>query len=157
VARWPPGADLKAIEETVKRHPEGMTAQEISEALKSATPRRTLQYRLKSLVDDKRLVREGEGRRARYRGPRIAEAAGGTAGRAEARAEVEALLAERSSGTMSADPRRHASPSAMIAASLSHTGPMKVSISRPPSERACANSARPGSPNSLPAPMPDRF
>jgi hypothetical protein len=90
---------LKAIEETVKRHPEGMTAQEISEALKSATPRRTLQYRLKSLVDDKRLVREGEGRRARYRGPRIAEAAGGTAGRAEARAEVEALLPLSAGGT----------------------------------------------------------
>src|SRR5262249_6764029 len=33
--------------------PEGLTAQEISDALKSATPRRTLQYRFKSLVDDK--------------------------------------------------------------------------------------------------------
>ena len=47
-----------------------MTAQQISEALKSAPPRRTLQYRLKSLVDAKRLLMKGSGRWARYGVPR---------------------------------------------------------------------------------------
>jgi hypothetical protein len=84
--------DLQAIEETVRRHPEGVTAQQIADALKPAPPRRTLQYRLKSLVDSKRLFMEGEGRWARYRVPRIAEALGVAAGRGEARAEGEALL-----------------------------------------------------------------
>jgi hypothetical protein len=82
--------DLQAIEEAVKDHPEGVTAQQIADALKSAPPRRTLQYRLKSLVDSRRLVMKGEGRWARYHLARIAEAAGTAAGKAEARAEGEA-------------------------------------------------------------------
>ena len=61
---------LQAIEEAARRHPEGMTAQQINDALESAPPRRTLQYRLKFLVDSKRLVMEGAGRAARYRVPR---------------------------------------------------------------------------------------
>lgn len=84
--------DLQAIEEAVRRHPEGMTAQQIADALESAPPRRTLQYRLKNLVDDKRLIMEGEGRWARYRVPRIEAAVGTAAGAGEARAEGEALL-----------------------------------------------------------------
>ena len=60
--------DLQAIEQVVGHHPEGMTARQIAEALAAAAPpRRTLQYRLKSLVDSKRLVVEGERRWARYR------------------------------------------------------------------------------------------
>ncbi|MBE0533615.1 MAG: Fic family protein [Rhodospirillales bacterium] len=73
--------DLQAIEEAVRRHPEGITATEIAGTLDSAPPRRTLQYRLKSLVDGKRLVMEGEGRWARYRAARIEAAAGTTAAR----------------------------------------------------------------------------
>jgi hypothetical protein len=84
--------DLQAIEAAVDDHPEGVTAQQIADALKSAPPRRTLQYRLKSLVDSKRLVMEGEGRWARYSLARIAEAAGTAAGKAEARGEGEAAL-----------------------------------------------------------------
>lgn len=85
--------DLRAIEQAVQRHPEGVTAQQIADALESAPPRRTLQYRLKFLVDDGRLVMEGEGRWARYRLPKIVrEAAGAAAGRGEARAEGEAVL-----------------------------------------------------------------
>ncbi len=61
---------LQAIEEAVRCHPEGMTAQQINDALESAPPRRTLQYRLKFLVENKRLVMEGAGRAARYRVPR---------------------------------------------------------------------------------------
>jgi hypothetical protein len=60
---------LQAIEEVLRRHPKGMTAQQIAEALRPAPPRRTLQYRLKSLVDAKRLVMHGEGRWARYQFP----------------------------------------------------------------------------------------
>ena len=52
-----------------------MTAQQINDALASAPPRRTLQYRLKSLVDNRRLIREGTGRWARYRLPRKASMA----------------------------------------------------------------------------------
>ena len=84
--------DLQAIEDAVRAHPEGATAQQIAEALGAPPPRRTLQYRLKSLVDDRRLVMEGEGRWARYRVLVAGEAAGAAARRAEAWAEGEALL-----------------------------------------------------------------
>ena len=57
------------IEEVVQRHAEGVTAREISEELETAFPRRTLQYRLKSLVEAHRLVMEGSGRAVRYRIP----------------------------------------------------------------------------------------
>lgn len=90
--------DLQAIEEVVRDHSEAVSAQRIADALEPAPPRRTLQYRLKSLVDDKRLVMEGEGRWARYRVPRIVEAFGEAAGRAEVRAEGEALLPLSESG-----------------------------------------------------------
>ena len=62
-------ADLQAIEEAVRRNPDGMTARQIAEALEGAPAHRTLQYRLKSLVDSKRLVMEGAGRGACYRVP----------------------------------------------------------------------------------------
>ena len=48
-----------------------MTAPQNADALNVALPFRTLQYRLKALVDDKRLIRAGSGHRARYRLPRI--------------------------------------------------------------------------------------
>ena len=56
--------------DAVKRRPEGITAPEIAGALNAALPRRTLQYRLKALVEDRRLARRGTGRWARYRVPR---------------------------------------------------------------------------------------
>ena len=62
-------SSFQAIEEVVALHPEGVTAPEIAEALDAALPRRTLQYRLKALVDDRRVVREGSGRWARYSSP----------------------------------------------------------------------------------------
>ena len=75
--------DLQAIEEVVRPHPEGRTARQISEALASAPMRRTLQYRLKSLVDNGRLVMDGRGRWARYHVPqrvRLAARGSGIAG-----------------------------------------------------------------------------
>ena len=59
--------DLQAIEEAVRHHADGMTAREIGEVLERAPAHRTLQYRLRSLVESKRLTMEGTGRRARYR------------------------------------------------------------------------------------------
>ncbi len=84
--------DLKAIEEAVQRYPQGATAQQIRAALASAPPTRTLQYRLKSLVGDKRIVMVGEGRGARYRVPKVVQVLGTAVGRADALAEGEALL-----------------------------------------------------------------
>ncbi len=88
---------LQAIEEAMRQRPEGMTAQQINNALESAPPRRTLQYRLKSLVDSKRLVMEGKGRWARYRVPRViwrAVRAGAGNSTASARLEVLPPLSE---------------------------------------------------------------
>lgn len=83
-----PEEDLRAIEDAVRGQPDGMTAQQIADALESAPPRRTLQYRLKSLVDDKRLVMEGEGRWARYKLPRIEPTVGATAEGPEGEAAI---------------------------------------------------------------------
>ena len=67
--------DLEAIAEAVQQHPEGMTAPQIHDALRSAMPRRTLQFRLKALVDGGRLIRDSSGRWARYRVPRTVDIA----------------------------------------------------------------------------------
>ena len=67
---------LLAIEDVLREHREGRTASQIEAALTSAPPRRTLQYRLKSLVDSKRLIMEGTARWARYRLPRPISLAG---------------------------------------------------------------------------------
>ena len=83
--------ELQAIEEAVRRYPGGATAQQIADSLQEPPPRRTLQYRLKYLVDHRRLVMEGEGRWARYR-LQVQVGIGAAAGRAEAGAEGEAVL-----------------------------------------------------------------
>ena len=70
MARHVPEEHLRAIEEVLREHPKGMTASQIETALATAPPRRTLQYRLKSLVDSRRLTMVGAGRWARYRVPR---------------------------------------------------------------------------------------
>jgi hypothetical protein len=65
--------DLAAIERIVQGHPEGISVAEIAETLKSSVARRTLQYRLKSLVDAGRIVAKGEGRGAKYLMPAAAK------------------------------------------------------------------------------------
>ena len=82
---------LQAIEEAVRQHPEGMTAQQINDALESAPPRRTVQYRLKSLVDSKRLIMESSGRWARYRVPRVVSLAGQAVAGTTASGRLEVL------------------------------------------------------------------
>jgi DNA-binding transcriptional ArsR family regulator len=73
VARLIPSDELAQIESAVRAHP-GITSAEIADVLGEQVPRRTLQFRLKRLVDDGRVVREGEGRWARYSAPGAAPA-----------------------------------------------------------------------------------
>ena len=63
----------------MRSHPEGMTVQQIHNTLESSPPRRTLQYRLKFLVECRRLVMMGAGRGVRYRGPRAYSVSAGAA------------------------------------------------------------------------------
>src|ERR1700688_4418317 len=70
-----PEESLAAIEQAVARHPDGASLSDVAAALPEKLADRTLQYRLKYLVDKGRLITEGEGRRwTRYRVP-AAEAA----------------------------------------------------------------------------------
>ncbi len=69
LAKQIPDDALAAIENAVRRHPGGASAQQVMRALAAPIPLRTLQYRLKSLVARNRLIMDGEGRWARYRMP----------------------------------------------------------------------------------------
>jgi hypothetical protein len=64
-----PEEALVAIEDAVRRNPNGVSTPEILRALATSVPPRTLQYRLKHLVTRNRLIMDGEGRWARYRMP----------------------------------------------------------------------------------------
>jgi Fic family protein len=67
VPRRTPEEALAAIEQAVRAKEEGSASiAEIVGALKSRVSRRTLQYRLRYLVDEGRLIQEGEGRGAKY-------------------------------------------------------------------------------------------
>ncbi len=69
MAKRIPEADLQAIAAAVAAHPLGLNLAEIARVLEGDVPRRTLQYRLKHLVDQGRLVSQGEKRWMRYRIP----------------------------------------------------------------------------------------
>lgn len=62
-----PPEELASIEAVIATHPEGLSLQAIAEALGDAIPRRTLQYRLKHLIEKGRLIAEGKRRWAKYR------------------------------------------------------------------------------------------
>lgn len=64
-----PDQDTAAILAAVEKHPEGASRAEIAKALRRKIPPRTLQFRLRSLVEEGRLVIEGASRAARYRLP----------------------------------------------------------------------------------------
>jgi Fic family protein len=74
-----PDAALTEIERTVGHHVGDPSAQEILRELAVPIPLRTLQYRLKHLVDRGRLLKLGEGRWATYRLADIASPATGFA------------------------------------------------------------------------------
>jgi len=71
MARQTPADELDAIEMAVRARP-GVTSAELADMLGEQVPKRTLQHRLKRLVEDGRLVRNGERRWARYRTPEAA-------------------------------------------------------------------------------------
>jgi Fic family protein len=64
--------DLAAVVNFVQQSADGARSGEIAKALKEV-PQRTLQRRLKSLVEEGRLTQEGKGRAARYRLPKAPE------------------------------------------------------------------------------------
>ena len=72
MAKQIPDDALAVIEHIVSQHKDTISAPEILRALPAPVPQRTLQYRLKRLVSDHRLVMEGEGRWTKYRLPGIA-------------------------------------------------------------------------------------
>ena len=69
MARPIPDRELRAIEAVVGRHPQGISVGNLARELGQNLSRRTLQYRLKYLVERQRLVREGDRRWATYRVP----------------------------------------------------------------------------------------
>lgn len=85
MAKRIPEVELVAIEQAVLRHPGGATAQQIHLDLEPRIPLRTLQYRLKYLATHHRVVKEGEGRWAKYHLPEVKpeESRSPAAGRAD--------------------------------------------------------------------------
>ena len=69
MARPIPEEDLAAIEKVVHRHPDGIAARGIADALPADLPLRTLQHRLQRLVEGGRLIKQGERRWTKYRLP----------------------------------------------------------------------------------------
>lgn len=57
---------LAAIEHVVMSHPYGISVDAIASDLNTQMPRRTLQYRLKHLVDNARIAANGQGRGTKY-------------------------------------------------------------------------------------------
>jgi transposase-like protein len=62
--------DLASVVDAVRQSTDGARRSEIAKALKEV-PQRTLQYWLKSLVEEGRLMQEGKGPAARYRLPGV--------------------------------------------------------------------------------------
>src|ERR1700679_3924991 len=81
MAKQIPEEDLKGVEEILKAHPNGVDLKFISDAMGDSVPHRTLQYRLRYLAKQGRLVTEGQRRGMKYL---PASAAAGTATEAEA-------------------------------------------------------------------------
>lgn len=69
MARPIPETELEAITAAVAAHPDGASIAQIAEALAAPVARRTLQYRLRALVDASRLSLTGGNRSARYHFP----------------------------------------------------------------------------------------
>ena len=59
--------ELDRIAELIARYPEGIGMEALLQALETSLPRRTLQRRLATLVEQKRIHTEGEGRALKYR------------------------------------------------------------------------------------------
>jgi len=62
-----PEAELRTIEDVLKAHPSGLSRISIAEALGKTIAPRTLQSHLRTLIDQGRVVAEGQGRAVKYR------------------------------------------------------------------------------------------
>lgn len=92
MARPIPEDELTAIEEVVRRHGGGVTAQQIAADMAGGLPHRTLQYRLKHLVEIGRLIKESEGRWTTYHLPPVIARGALVAAPAEVRGEAEIVI-----------------------------------------------------------------
>lgn len=66
MAKQIPEKDLKGIEEILKAHPDGVDLKFISAAMGDGVPHRTLQYRLRYLAAQGRVITEGQRRGMKY-------------------------------------------------------------------------------------------
>ena len=98
MARQIPEEELAAIEAVARHHLGGVTARQIADEIKTEIPHRTLQYRLKYLVDGRRLAKEGEGRWAKYRLPAVVGREEVVAGEAQIDAQPEVSVPLSKSG-----------------------------------------------------------
>lgn len=87
-----PDQELETIIAVVAHRAGGVNAREIAQALGDKLPFRTLQYRLKFLVDDGRLAKDGEGRWTMYRLPAAGERGALIAEPAQLEGQGEAAL-----------------------------------------------------------------
>ncbi|MCY4317214.1 MAG: Fic family protein [Roseovarius sp.] len=67
MAKKPPEKALKELLDIIAAHPNGTAASDIAKNVTNKMPHRTLQYRLKHLVDSDQLQMDGSGRAAKYR------------------------------------------------------------------------------------------
>ncbi len=58
--------EIENLVEIVKRHPDGISIEELFHFMNDVTPRRTVQYRLSTLVKSGILRMEGAGRNSKY-------------------------------------------------------------------------------------------
>lgn len=93
-----PEQKLETIIAAVAHRPGGASAREIADAIKDELPFRTLQYRLKFLVDDGRLAKDGEGRWVTYRLPAVEKRGALIAGSAQLEGPGEAAVPVSSAG-----------------------------------------------------------
>ena len=100
MAKRIPDQDLTAIEQAVRRHPGGVSAQQIQRELKNPIPLRTLQYRVKYLTTHRRIVKDGEGRWARYRIPTVEPAGRATAAAAQPEQEEPVVPLSKAGATI---------------------------------------------------------
>lgn len=100
MARHIPEAELAAILEAIRDHPDGASLSDIANALKSKLAQRTLQYRLRHLFDEGRLTKEGEGRWVKYRLPTVQPVAEPFPERAQAKAEEAVVPLSAASGNI---------------------------------------------------------
>jgi Fic family protein len=92
--------DLAAILSAVQRHDDNVASLgDITEAMEPKPAPRTLQYRLKHLVSEGRLIKEGEGRWAKYRLPAAKAAVEGAVPPPKATADEERVVPLSSSST----------------------------------------------------------